>query len=287
VGRAGGETLRVAASSVVFFLSAATAWATADGPDYFRVVDTHGYPLNIRAAANAEAKIVGAIPGDGSGIKNLGCTGGLAASEYISASPDRRREAKFTRWCRVDYKGAVGWAAGWYLAEAPAPVKPTFECSGASGAAARLVCRDSGIAALDRELAGLGAKAGAGNCGGSGDALGVCVIADYAKRIHDARVSLPAEARGKVQGLSLGPFVYDCEGTQDKLTVVFLRGALPMVTLHWGAERRVLAQVASGSGARYAAEAGALEFWIKGAKARFTRPGISAADCQTEPVSQP
>lgn len=287
MGRAGGEILKPAAGAVVLLLSAATAWANADGPDFFRVVDTHGYPLNIRAGANAEARIVGAIPGDGSGIKNLGCTGGLTAAEYTSATPERRMAAKFTRWCRVDYKGTVGWVAGWYLAEAPTPVKPTFDCGTATGAPAELVCKDSAIAALDRELAGLGAKAGAGNCGGSGDALGVCVIADYAKRIHDARVSLAPEARGKVQGLSLGPFTYSCEGIGDKLTAVFIRGALPMVTLQWGSERRVLAQVVSGSGARYAAEAGALEFWIKGAKAQFTRPGMPATACRTGPVSQP
>jgi membrane-bound inhibitor of C-type lysozyme len=281
--------MRYIAAAVLLVIAtfARVTWANADGPDYFRVVDTHGYPLNIRAAANADARIVGAIPGDGSGIKNLGCTGGLTAAEYNTATPERHRAAKFTRWCRVDYKGTVGWAAGWYLAEAPVPVKPTFDCTGASGAAAQLVCRDSGIAALDRELAGLGAKAGAGNCEGGGDALGVCVIADYARRIHDARVSLAPEARGKVQGLSLGPFVYDCEGIGDKLTAVFIRGALPMVTLQWGSEWRVFAQVVSGSGARYVAEAGALEFWIKGAKARFTRPGIPATACRTGPVSQP
>jgi membrane-bound inhibitor of C-type lysozyme len=277
----------VAAVGLVFGTFAWLAWANADGPDYFRVVDTHGYPLNIRAAANADARIVGAIPGDGSGIKNLGCTGGLTAAEYTSATPERRMAAKFTRWCRVDYKGTVGWAAGWYLAEAPVPVKPSFDCGTAMGAAAGLVCKDSAIASLDRELAGLGAKTGAGNCGGSGEALGICVIADYARRIHDARVALAPEARGEVQGLSLGPFVYDCEGIGDKLTAVFIRGALPMMTLQWGAERRVLAQVISGSGARYVAEAGPMEFWIKGAKARFTRPGAAATACQTGPESQP
>lgn len=98
--------------------------ADADGPDFYRVT---GVPrddvLNIRVAPEARAAKVGAIPPDGTCIRNLGCRGGLTFQEYstLSKSEQARRQKENPRWCRVEYQGVTGWVAARYLAEGRCP----------------------------------------------------------------------------------------------------------------------------------------------------------------------
>ncbi len=98
--------------------ASASAHATADGPDHFRVVGVSANGvLNMRASPGRDGAIVGTIPSDADGLANFGCRGGLTASEYEAATEAEREAARKTRWCKVGYDRTIGWAAGWFLAE--------------------------------------------------------------------------------------------------------------------------------------------------------------------------
>jgi uncharacterized protein YraI len=101
---------------------AGTAMAEASGPDFFRVVNVAADDmLNIRAAPDAGAEKLGAIPPGADGVRNLGCEGGLSFAEWQTATPAEREAAEQRRWCRVAYGGVEGWAAARFLAEGAAP----------------------------------------------------------------------------------------------------------------------------------------------------------------------
>jgi uncharacterized protein YraI len=100
------------------------ASATADGPDHYRVRGVSpSSALNLRAGPSADSERLGRIPSSGTCLRNLGCQGGLTYEEFATLSePERRiREARHPRWCKVVYRGLVGWVAGRYLAEGPCP----------------------------------------------------------------------------------------------------------------------------------------------------------------------
>lgn len=105
---------------LVPILGSGSAAATADGPDFYRLtgVDADDV-LNIRTEPNARAAKIGAIPSDGTCIRNLGCQGGLTYQESIELSPAERKKrlTQNPRWCRVQYEGTTGWVAGRFLKE--------------------------------------------------------------------------------------------------------------------------------------------------------------------------
>lgn len=108
----------IAASSLTML--SGTAWATADGPDFYRVTGVAPYDeLNIRAEPSPHARIVGEIPPDGTCIRNLGCRGGLSFEEFTELSPaeQEKRKKENPRWCKIEYQGVTGWVAGRYLGE--------------------------------------------------------------------------------------------------------------------------------------------------------------------------
>jgi SH3-like domain-containing protein len=106
------------------------AGAEADGPDHYRVHDVAaGAVLNLRAEPSTSAKVLARIPAATGCLRNLGCKGGLSFQEFTTLSEvqQRQRTRESPRWCRVDYQGTTGWAAGRYLAEdgcAAPPVSP-------------------------------------------------------------------------------------------------------------------------------------------------------------------
>jgi heat shock protein HslJ len=103
---------------VLLCFASAPVFATADGPDFYRVVDvTSNNVLNMRASPNTNGTVIGAIPSDADGIANFGCIGGLTLTEYEAATATERAAARKTRWCKVGYDRIIGWAAGWFLAE--------------------------------------------------------------------------------------------------------------------------------------------------------------------------
>jgi uncharacterized protein YraI len=111
-------------SLVVAALVAATfvvpAHATADGPDHYRVRGVAaGSVVNLRAEPSTSAPRLARIPADATCLRNLGCRGGLTFEEFttLSETEQRKRAQANPRWCKVDYRGTVGWVAGRYLAE--------------------------------------------------------------------------------------------------------------------------------------------------------------------------
>ena len=105
---------------LVALAMAGTAYATADGPDYYRVtwVDK-GDTFNIRVAPNANADKIGEIPPDSNCIRNLGCQGGLTMEEFTTMSKEQqqKRQKENPRWCKVEFNAITGWVAGRFLEE--------------------------------------------------------------------------------------------------------------------------------------------------------------------------
>jgi uncharacterized protein YgiM (DUF1202 family) len=94
------------------------ARAEADGPDTWAVTGVAAKDvLNIRAEPNASSRIVGTIPPNGRSLANLGCTGIPDFAQWEKMSERARQAASANRWCRVRYRGTVGWVRGKFLAE--------------------------------------------------------------------------------------------------------------------------------------------------------------------------
>ncbi len=157
----------------------AIAMAQADGPDYFRITGLKKEDrVNVRRAPNTDAKVVGRIPKDADGIRNLGCKGGLTAKQWEKASEARKKTAARERWCQVSYEDVKGWVLGRFLAEGTAPAGetppdatpqqqatqpqppalppmqsavPGLDCEKAAKNWEKLVCSDRELAAIERE----------------------------------------------------------------------------------------------------------------------------------------
>ena len=96
-----------------WFLVPCVALATADGPDRFDVTNVRRDDvLNMRERPGADAAIVAKIPPTAKGLDNLGC---VPVGPGKSASESRQQF-----WCKVHYRGHVGWVRSSYLAEATA-----------------------------------------------------------------------------------------------------------------------------------------------------------------------
>ena len=118
------NTIWVLLAMAILALGSGPVSADADGPDFYRVTGvSKGDVLNVRAAPEARAATVGAIPPEGTCIRNLGCKGGLTFEEFstLSKSEQARRLKQNPRWCQVEYQGVTGWVAGRYLAEGSCP----------------------------------------------------------------------------------------------------------------------------------------------------------------------
>jgi uncharacterized protein YraI len=118
------NTIGALLAMTILALGSGRVAADADGPDFYRVTGvSKGDVLNIRAAPEARAPKVGAIPPDGTCIRNLGCKGGLSFEEFstLSQSEQAKRLKQNPRWCQVEYQGVTGWVAGRYLAEGSCP----------------------------------------------------------------------------------------------------------------------------------------------------------------------
>lgn len=115
-----------AAVSVALVLATAglavPAWAEASGPDYLQVVGVkNGNVLNVRSGPGQSHSVVGTIPAGSDGVRNLGCEGGMTLEEFSAASKSEQAAARYRRWCKVEFQGTTGWAAGWHLGEGQAP----------------------------------------------------------------------------------------------------------------------------------------------------------------------
>jgi len=101
---------------------ARVAYAEADGPDWWAVTGVSADDvLNMRAEASVSSRKIGAIPPDGQGLRNLGCTGVMSYAEWEKATEAERERAKHDKWCKIEYRGTAGWVAGRFLTEGGPP----------------------------------------------------------------------------------------------------------------------------------------------------------------------
>jgi hypothetical protein len=112
----------VVAIAVALCLTASNiAHATADGPDFYKVLKTQdGSAVPLRAKPGA-SESVGTLPEEATCVRNKGCQGGLTLQEFITLSAQQKSERLVAnpRWCAVEYQGLTGWVEGSLLAEAP------------------------------------------------------------------------------------------------------------------------------------------------------------------------
>ncbi|MFL5813520.1 MAG: hypothetical protein ACJ763_08075 [Bdellovibrionia bacterium] len=113
----------------ILSLAASPAFATADGPDTFRVRGVKvGDVLNLREGHSASARIISKIPRDATTIKNLGenwpkyDSDAPPSKETLADRNDLTQEEKQVllkglSWCKVEYLKKQGWALCKYLGE--------------------------------------------------------------------------------------------------------------------------------------------------------------------------
>ena len=71
--------------------------------------------LHVRDVPSADSRSIGTIPPAAHGLKNLGCLRKQASiDDWMRMTAAQRADAKLL-WCRIEYKGTVGWAAGRFL----------------------------------------------------------------------------------------------------------------------------------------------------------------------------
>ena len=110
--------LTAVALVATLFASAGPAFAEAEGPDMFRVAGiAPGHSLVLRSGPGLFYPVAGALPHNATGVRNLGCKGGLTFAEWQKASARERAASAEKRWCRVRRSGVTGWARAKYLRE--------------------------------------------------------------------------------------------------------------------------------------------------------------------------
>ncbi len=107
---------------IALLLAAAPAGAEADGPDYWNVAGiAPGDALSLRAGPGAASRVVGRIPFDAKGLRNLGCRGTVSFARWQRVTEAEKASSRRSRWCRVEFRGRSGWVAGRYLVEGGPP----------------------------------------------------------------------------------------------------------------------------------------------------------------------
>jgi uncharacterized protein YraI len=103
--------LKVALLFAVLTSSATPSHAEAEGPEAFRVVGVPaGHSLVLRSGPGLLYPIAGALPANSTGVKNLGCKGGLSLADWQRANPRERAASIERRWCHVRHGNVTGWA---------------------------------------------------------------------------------------------------------------------------------------------------------------------------------
>ena len=254
--------------------------AVADGPDYYRIKSDE--PVNVHEKDNNDSKILGTIPAETGGLKNLGCSGITPFEEWIKMSPEEQREAKEKIWCRISHKGLDGWVQNKYLAEDSGPVSPSFDCAKAEGEVEKIICADPELMNLDNMMANVYKEAaqkavnehppvlkaeqrgwikGRNDCWKSDDKK-KCVGDSYKLRIADlqARYRLvPGD----------GPFFYFCDDEPAKeIVMTFFKTDPPTLIAEFGDSVSLMYLQPSGSGSKYQGRNESA--WIKGKEAMIT-----------------
>jgi uncharacterized protein len=305
------RTAALVAGAVCLLALLAPAGAQDGGPDFLRVSGlAAGEKLPVRSTPEASAKVIGAVSGGADGLRNLGCRGGLTFAQWERATPAEREAAKDTRWCRIVFGGVTGWAQGRFLVEGLPPIagaaasaaaiRPSFDCRKADRDTTKLVCRDSQLAALDREMARLYALALNGphmNAARKRELMAVqrgwikgrddcwkaevprdCVVSSYAARILELRQGYADARRQDAKGISRGPQVLECTNSDFSIGFVLIATDPATVAMAWSDRKLSLV----GADARYAGKDfdGSYTLSIAGNDAQFEMPDGKVLKCR-------
>jgi len=103
-------------------LLASTSFATADGPDCWRVRNVaKGDFLNLREKPSVRTAIIARIPRDARCLKSKGEIAD-AAGRIVEDSDEAPFPKNFSaHWRKIEFDGKIGWAAVRYLGEDSAP----------------------------------------------------------------------------------------------------------------------------------------------------------------------
>ena len=201
----------------------------------------------------------------------IACVATLALTACDRQSPDNR----------------VAAPTGGQVAAAPTSriVAASFDCERATGQAQELICADSNLAAMDREVARLGASDPAGQAAwarerdacGKADELRLCVMANAALRIHQLRATTPGESAG----ISVGPVSFRCKAVPEPLRVTFINSDPGAAVVESNGQAVALDHVVAASGARYVGRWNGEEwsFWEHGGEATLGIPGKPEMTC--------
>ncbi len=161
-----------------------------------------------------------------------------------------------------------------------AVIRPTFDCSSASGTVEQLICTDSDLALLDQQLNYFyttalqrmaaeerevfralqrGWISGRNDCWQAEDAA-ACVREESERRISELQIS-----SGSVRVPEA--VLYSCPPDKELENYYYNNTVLPMLVLNDGTEQAVMHRLPSASGARYGI--GNLQFWDRGDEALF------------------
>ena len=194
-------------------------------------------------------------------------------------------------------------AASFSSSPASAQALPSFDCAKSQNAIEKLICGNSGLAALDVETTRLFdlAKAGDGggelllsqrewlgrrnDCASSTDKQR-CVAESYVQRISQLRERYPVTRKRDSEGISLGPFNAICRDFSEQVTVTFVNSNPAYAFVGWSLNSVVLKQAMSGSGALYEAQypKGQSRLWNKGNNAQIALPGGKDMSCALKPM---
>lgn len=168
-------------------------------------------------------------------------------------------------------------------------ITASFDCDRASGQAQEMICGDSALAAMDREVARLTALAAEpasqaewvqqrDSCA-KADELRQCVMAAAMLKIHRLRQGSAAARAG--DEASAGPVEFACRGITGPLAVTFVKHDPGAMVLEWDGQAIAIDQVVAASGARYEGRWNGQPygFWDNGGEAILTLPGRGDVQC--------
>jgi len=106
-------------ATAALLLTAGTALATANGPDFFDVQGVAATDvLFLRADPNPKARQTGYVEHDAKAVPNLGCV--TIYNGRIQPDSDMPIQGA-SRWCKIQWGLSVGWANARFLKEGNAP----------------------------------------------------------------------------------------------------------------------------------------------------------------------
>ena len=260
------------------------ASAEASGPDYFQITADQAVILYEKSDLNA--KVLGLIPANTTGLKNLGCTGFVTYEE----------------WCKISYKDQMGWIQNIHLGENGKSSSPTFDCKKAKGEIEALICSNPDLINLDHQLTDTYQQAlakassldtqpdkavknlkalqrgwikGRNECWKELEEKKSCVQTQYERRIAYLQAQWVLVPPSKTVR-------FECENKGEEFfAAFFVTLTIPSVAVEYGDHREIFVSSPAASGAKYTGDFGRY-LWIKGDKATFVwEPAQPEKSCYT------